>query len=173
MDFSKLDQNEKNAAMASGALVIGGLLAAAAYSTYSMAWLAVIAALGMLFVVLQPQIAAGVSLPGSKGSLMLLFGVAAAVLMVVSLLVALDFVFLRFGLPDLGFLIAVAAGVAMAWAGWQAFQAEGGKFQLGATTASPARAESAAASAPADATAESSAPPASDVGADEDHPREA
>jgi len=171
MDFSKLDQNEKTAAMASGALVIGGLVAAAAYTTYSMAWLALIAALGMLFVVLQPQIAAGVSLPGSKGSLMLLLGVAAAVLMVVSLLVALDFVFLRFGLPDLAFLIAVAAGIAMAWAGWQAFQAEGGKFQLGAATASPAPAESAAASAPA--AVETSEPAPSDVDAEENRPREA
>ena len=171
MDFSKLDHNEKMAAVAAGALVLGGLVAAAAYSTYSMAWLALIAGLGMLFVVLQPQIAAGVSLPGSRGSLMLLLGVAAAVLMVVSLLVALDFVFLRFGLPDLGFLIAVAAGIAMAWEGWQAFQAEGGTFQLGAATASPAPADSAAASAPT--SVEASAPPSSDLAADEDRPREA
>ena len=186
MDFSKLDQNEKTAAIAAGALVIGGLVAAAAYPTYSMAWLAVIAALAMLFVVFQPQIAAGVSLPGSKGSLMLLLGVAAGVIMVVSLLVTISFVFSLFGLPDVFYLIAVAAGVAMAWAGWQAFQAEGGKFQLGAATVGPAPADSATASASAAAPAstaepapapadddapESSAPPASDIDAGEDRPR--
>ena len=186
MDFAKLDQNEKTAAIASGALVIAGLVAAAAYTTYSMTWLAVIAALGMLFVVLQPQIAAGVSLPGSKGSLMLLLGVAAGVIMVVSLLATFSFVFSLFGLPDVFYLIAVGAGLAMAWAGWQELQAEGGKFRLGAATSSPAPADSAAASAAAaapaaatepspadDATAESPASPASDVDAGEDRPREA
>ena len=156
MDFSKLDQNERMAAAASGALVTAGLVAAAAYATYSMTWLAVIAALGMLFVVLQPQVASGVTLPGSKGSLMLLLGVAAGVIMIVSLLVGLDFVFLRFGLPDLAFLIAVAAGVVMAWSGWQAFQTEGGKFRLGAVSPAPAQAD-----------------PAPAVDSDEDRRREA
>lgn len=188
MDFSKLDQNEKTAAMASGALVIAGLIAAMTYSTYAMAWLAVIAALGMLFVVLQPQIASGVSLPGSKGSLMLVLGVAAGAIMVLSFLLALEFVFFRFGLPDLLFLVAIAAGLAMAWAGWREFQAEGGKLQLGGATASPATATSSAGpSAPAaaapsvdmpepaavDATAEPSAPVASDLDAEDDRPREA
>ena len=188
MDLSKLDQNEKTAAMASGALVIAGLIAALSYSTYAMAWLAVIAALAMLFVVLQPQIANGVSLPGSKGSLLLVLGVAAGAIMVLSFLLALEFVFFRFGLPDLFFLIAIAAGLAMAWAGWQEFQAEGGTFRLGGATSSPATAApSAGASAPAaappaadipesatvDAPAEPAALPVSDPDAEEDRPREA
>lgn len=187
MDFSKLDQNEKFAAMASGALVIAGIIAALNYSTYAMAWVAVIAALGMLFVVLQSQMASGASLPGSKGSLMLVLGVVAGAIMLLSFLLALEFVFFRFGLPDLFFLIAVVAGLAMAWAGWREFQAEGGKFRLGGATASPATAASSAgasasaAAAPSvdipepaavDAPAESSAPAASDPDA-EDRPRDA
>lgn len=167
MDFSELDRTEKTAAMASAVLVVAGLIAAGAYATYSMTWLAVIAAVGMLFVVLQPQIAAGVTLPGSRGSLMLLLGVAAGVIMVASLLVGLDFVFLRFGLPDLAFLIALAAGATMAWAGWRQLQAEGGKLQLGAT------ATGATARAPIDdAAIEASAPSPSSVDADVDRPRE-
>jgi hypothetical protein len=188
MDFSKLGQNERLAAMASAVLVITGLFAAASYRTYSVTWLAVIAALAMLFVVFQPQIASGVNLPGSKGSLMLVLGVVAGAIMVLSLLLTFSFVFSLFGLPDVFYLIAVGAGVAMAWAGWQEFQAQGGKFQLGAGTPSPASAGSAAAPAPAaapiatepapapapadDAAAESFAPSAADD-ADEDRPREA
>jgi hypothetical protein len=187
MDFSKLGQNERLAAMASAVLVITGLFAAASYRTYSVTWLAVIAALAMLFVVFQPQMASGVNLPGSKGSLMLVLGGVAGAIMVLSLLLTLGFVFSLFGLPDVFYLVAVAAGIAMAWSGWQAFQAEGGKFQLGTGTSSPAEADSAAASAPAaaplatepapapaDATAdEASAPLVSDGDADEDRPREA
>lgn len=182
MDFSKLGQNERLAAIASGVLVIAGLFAAATYSTYSMTWLAVIAALAMLFVVFQPQMASGVSLPGSKGTLMLVLGALAGAIMVLSLLLTLTFVFSLFGLPDVFYLVAVAAGIAMAWSGWQAFQAEGGKFQLGTGTSSAAAADSAAASTPAaaplasepaPAPAEAAAPPVSDGDADEDRPREA
>jgi hypothetical protein len=144
MNFSKLDQNEKTAAMASAALVITGLIAAGAYTIYSTTWLAVIAALGLLFVVLQPQLAPDVGLPTSKGSLFLLLGGAAGLIMVVSLLIRRDFVFLRFGIPDLAFLIALAAGVAMAWAGWRTFQAEGGKLPLGASTVTPVEASTGA-----------------------------
>jgi threonine/homoserine/homoserine lactone efflux protein len=118
---------------------------------------------------------------------MLVLGGVAGAIMVLSLLLTLSFVFSLFGLPDVFYLIAVAAAIAMAWSGWQAFQAEGGKFQLGTGTSSPAEADSAAASAPAaaplatepapapaDATAdEASAPLVSDGDADEDRPREA
>jgi threonine/homoserine/homoserine lactone efflux protein len=142
MDFSRLDQNERTAAVASGALVIAGVFAASTYP-YSMTWLAVIAALGMLFVVFQPQVAARVSLPGSKGSLILVFGLIAGTIMVLSLFVTFSLVFSLLGLPEAFYLVAVAAGVAMAWAGWRAFQAEGGRFRVGAAPVSPAPADSA------------------------------
>jgi hypothetical protein len=62
---------------------------------------------------------------------------------------------------DIFFLIAVAGGLLMAWAGWQEFQSEGGKFQLGTTgaaagTATPATAPPAG--APPAATETSAAP---------------
>ena len=138
MDFSKLGQNERNAAIAAAVLVVAGLVAAATYSVYSMTWFAVIAALGLLFVVLQPQIAAGVTLPGSKGSLMLLLGGIAGGVMLLALLVAMGLIFLNFGFADVMFLVAVAAGLAAAWTGWQEFQSEGGKFQIGSARPSPA-----------------------------------
>jgi len=153
MNFTKLDQNEKTGAIASAVLVITGLIAAATYSTYAMTWLAIIAGLGMLFVVFQPQIAAGASLPGSKGSLMLVLGGVAGAIMLLAFVLSIQFVFLRFGLPDLLFLIAVASAVAMAWVGWQEFQREGGKFTLrsapaAGTASAPAATETSAATAP-------------------------
>ena len=126
MDLSKLHQNDRTAAIASVILIIAGLFAATVYVT----WLAMLAALGMLFVVLQPQIAPGASLPGSKGSLMLTLGGIAGLIMVLGLLTTLGFI-ASFGIADILYVVAIAAGFVMAWTGWQAFQGEGGKFQLG------------------------------------------
>jgi threonine/homoserine/homoserine lactone efflux protein len=47
------------------------------------------------------------------------------------LLTTLGFTFTGFDLASLLFLVAAAGGLAMGWFGWQAFQAEGGKFQVG------------------------------------------
>ena len=99
MDLSKLDQNDRTAAIASAVLVIAGLFAATTYVTYGITWLAILAGVGMLFVVLQPQIASGVNLPGSKGSLMLILGGIAAVIMVLALLTTLGFIFVTSALP--------------------------------------------------------------------------
>lgn len=166
MDFSKLDQNERLAAIAAAVLVVSGFVAGATYSIYSMVWLAVLASLGLLFVVVQPQIAAGVTLPGSKGSLMLLLGGIAGVVMVLALLVTIGLVFVAFGFPDIMFLTAVAAGVVAAWAGWQEFQSEGGKFRLGSAGTSAPTAPPASSDEPGSAATTSSA------AANQSHPHE-
>jgi hypothetical protein len=175
MDLSKLDQNDRTAAIASAVLVIAGLIAATSYITYGITWLAILAAVGMLFVVLQPQIAPGMNLPGSKGSLMLILGGIAGVIMVLALLTTLGFIFLSFGVADILYLVAIAAAVVMAWTGWQAFQAEGGKLQLGtsggatSTAAAPAPPEPSPAPAPAaepgPVTPAPAEPPVADPGA--------
>lgn len=148
MDFSKLDQNDRMIVIESGVLAISGTLTAGWYGLYALTWLAVLAALGALFVVLQPQVAAGITLPGSKGSLLLLFGGMAAAVMVIALLTALGLVFAAFGLPDVMFLVAVSAGIALAWFGWQGFQAEG--RESGGTAAVAAHAPASHAEAVAD-----------------------
>ena len=114
------------------------MIAASTYTTYALTWLAILAAVGMLFVVLQPQIAPGANLPGSKGRLMLALGGIAGVIMVLALLTTLGFIFVAFGFADILFLAAILAGLAMAWTGWTAFQAEGGTFQLGTSSAAAA-----------------------------------
>lgn len=163
MDFSKLSQNDKLAVYGAAAVVVAGVIAAATYTFYSTTWLAIIIALGMLFVVFQPQVASTVNLPGTKGSLMLLLGGAAGVVMVLALLMSLRLIFIQFGLPDVMFLIAVAGGLLMAWAGWQAFQAEGGKFQLGSSSpGAPASTPTQPPPSTPAATPETSTPPPAD-----------
>jgi hypothetical protein len=138
MDFSKLSQNEKLATYGSVAVLVGGLVG---YS-YGLTILAVLAAVGMLAIVFLPQLSAGTKLPGSKGSLMLVAGAVAGVILVLALLIYIGTIFTAFNVRDLFFLIAVAGGVLMAWAGWREFQGEGGKFQVG--TASSAAGPAAA-----------------------------
>lgn len=171
MDFSKLTQNDKTAALASAVLIVAGLIAATTYTTYAMTWLAILAAAGMLFVVLQPQIAPTVKVPGSKGSLMVVLGGIAGVIMALALLTTLGFIFVAFGFADILFLAAILAGLTMAWTGWMAFQAEGGKFQLGtgstaaAPQTTPANAEAQVAAAPTapPTTPEPASPPAAAI----------
>jgi hypothetical protein len=88
----------------------------------------------------MPQWSPQTQLPGSKGSLMLVVGGIAAVSAALALLSSLGWLGL-FGSNIafvLGWLIGIVGGLLMGWAGWQEFQAEGGKFQLGnAAAATP------------------------------------
>ena len=137
MNWSSLNQNDKLAVYGSVAVILGAAVGGAASA---LGWLALLAALGMLAVVFLPQMSPQTSLPGSKGSLMVALGGVAAVIMLLGLLTAIAWLgaFLSvLPIQALFFLIAVAGGVVMGWAGWQAFQAEGGRFQIGTTGGTP------------------------------------
>lgn len=139
MDFSKLGSNERLAVYGSIAVVIGGLVGLGAAG---LGLIAVLAALGMLVVVFLPQMSPSTNLPGSKGSLMLGLGAVAAIILILGFLTVLGAlgILLQFSfVGTLFYLIAVAGGILMAWAGWQEFQAEGGKFQLGTAAPNSAR----------------------------------
>ncbi|MEO5987212.1 MAG: hypothetical protein ABIW50_05425 [Candidatus Limnocylindria bacterium] len=170
MDFSKLSQNDKLAVYGSAAVIVGGLVGVGAAG---LGIVAVLAAAGMLAVIFLPQMSPETNLPGSKGSLMLLLGAAAGVILVLGLLSIIGAVglMLQFAaLNTLFYLIAVAGGILIAWVGWKEFQAEGGKFQLGTSTASERPAVSPAAAAPAADSAPrepASEPPASEPTASE------
>lgn len=170
MDFSKVGQNEKLAVYGAAALIIGGAIG---YS-YGITALGMLAAVAMLAVVFLPQLASDISLPGSRGSLMLAVGGFAGVVMVLALLQAVAGVlFVNTNFRDLFFLVAVAGGVLMAWAGWQEFQSEGGKFRLGSGTPAAAVPTAApAADAPERAPTESSAAARDAAAADADADRE-
>jgi hypothetical protein len=131
MNLSKLDPADKLGVYGSVAVIVGAIIGGNV--TY-LGWIAVLAAIGMLAVVFMPQLSPSTRLPGSKGSLMVACGGAAAVIMLLGLLTALGWMGAYFSvLPvqAIFFLVAVAGGCVMGWVGWQVFQAEGGKFQIG------------------------------------------
>jgi hypothetical protein len=128
MDFSKLSSNEKLATYGAVVVFVLGLVSAWGETFF----ISILAALAMLAIIFLPQFAPNVRLPGSKGSLMVAAGGIAAVFGVLEVLRYIEYIgrtFGRFG--TIFFLVAVAGAVVMAWAGWQAFKAEGGKFNVG------------------------------------------
>ena len=132
MNLSKLSASEKLAVYGAVATVIGAAVAASSYpGHWGVAWLGAILGLAMLVIVFLPQMSPNTKLPGKKGSLMVAVGGVAALLMAFVLLTTFSFTFEGFDLSSLLFLIAVAGAIVMGWAGWQAFQAEGGKFDVG------------------------------------------
>lgn len=134
MDFSKLSSNEKLATYGAVAAIIAGLVSAFG----GLLFLSVLGGIAMLAVIFLPQFSPATSLPGSKGSLMLIAGGVAGVAALLTLLTWISFIGLYMGsLGGILFLVAVVGSLVMAWAGWQAFQAEGGKFTLGSTAAHP------------------------------------
>lgn len=136
MNLSNLSASEKLAVYGAVAAVIGGAVAASSYpGHWGVAWLGAILGLAMLVIVFLPQMSPTTKLPGKKGSLMVVVGGIAAVLMAFLLLTTFRFTFEGFDVSSLLFLIAVAGAIVMGWAGWQAFQAEGGKFDIGTSAA--------------------------------------
>jgi len=128
--FSTLSANDRLAAIAAVAAILGGFVAANAYIRYSASWLAVLAGLGMLAIVFLPQLSPSTRLPASAGRLMLLVGGIAGVVMLLLLVTSIGFVTTEFNFNDVLFLVAVGGSLVMGWAGWAAYSAErvgGGK----------------------------------------------
>jgi hypothetical protein len=141
MNMSGLNANERMAVYGAGASILGAILTLFGYGFGGGGlWLTFILALAMLFVIFQPQWAPNTSLPGSKGSLMVIIGGVAGLGSLIGLFGLLSFLGLLAGfagffiLPLLGLLIGIIGGAMMGWAGWKEFQSEGGTLKLGATT---------------------------------------
>ncbi len=180
MDLSKLSMNERNAAYGAIVVVIAGIVS----NWGGLMWLAVLLAVGVLVVLFLPQLSPGTSLPGSRGSLLVVGGVVAAACALIEILRFISY-FTR-TLDDWqtwAFVIALVGSLVMAYAGWRAFQAEGGKLVLGASggtapgSASAPPVETAAPTSAPAAPAAPSAPPAAsqpsvtpEVSADRDEP---
>ena len=131
MNFSSLSSNEKLAVYGAIAAIVGVLIAS---FLSGLTWFALLAGIGMLLVIFLPQLSPGTQLPGSKGSLMFLIGLIGGIAAILALLGVVSQLgaYLEFWpLQTLFLLIAAAGGLIMAWTGWLAFQADGGKFQLG------------------------------------------
>jgi hypothetical protein len=158
MDWSKLDQNDKLAVYGAVAGIVGPILASVGYG-FGVGWLTLLLSLAMLAIVFMPQISPQTTLPGSKGSLMVLVGGIAGVSALLALLAGFGLMAFFGGVGIVGWLIGIAGGLLMGWAGWQAFQAEGGKFRLGTTAAPPSAAPPPTASTEAPPPAPMQTPP--------------
>jgi hypothetical protein len=172
MDFGKLGQNEKLAAIGAVAAIVGPILATAGFG-FGAGGLTLILALAMLVIVFLPQFSPQTQLPGSKGSLMVIVGGVAALSAALAFLAS--FRYLGFFGSDLlgvlGWLIGIGGGLLMGWAGWQEFQSEGGQLKLGTTSgpaasAPPPSAPPSAPSEPMPSQGVSSAPPTASGPAD-------
>jgi hypothetical protein len=159
MNLSKLDQNEKLALYAAIVVFLAGLIS----NWGGLLFLTILGAAGVAAVVFLPQLAPTTALPGSRGSLLAGLGVVAFVAAAIELLRWIGYTLSTFGrFGTLLFLVALIASAVMAWAGWQALQREGGKWQFGtsqaAATAAAGESATSAATEPA-AAAATPAPP--------------
>lgn len=159
MDFSKLNSNEKLAVYGAVAAIVGALLSFGGGGTFTL-----LTGVAMLIIVFLPQFSPSTTLPGSKGSLMLIVGGIAGIAALLSLLAILTVLgafALYGGLWFVGLLLSTAGGLLMGWASWKEFQAEGGKFNLGSASSAPPAPPAPPAAPPAPPMAEPMAPPAS------------
>lgn len=125
--FSTLSANDRLAAVAAAVVIITGLISIAT-QWGPLVFLSLAAGVGVLFVVLQPQIAPAVKLPMTKGVLLLGLGAIATVVLLVVALIWIDYILTPpiFVLDTIQFFIGVVAAIVMLFAGWRAYQAEKG-----------------------------------------------
>ena len=142
MDLSKLNSNEKMAGIGAVVAIIGSLV------SFGAGPYGVLTGIAMLAIIFLPQFSPTTKLPGSKGSLMLVVGGAAAIGAVLTLLAWLPYLGIM-GSYFIGGLAGIVGGLLMGWGAWQEFQSEGGKFQLGnpPSTAPPSSSDVSAARA--------------------------
>lgn len=176
MDFSKLSASEKMAVYAAVAVVILAIYSLA-YRWGGLMALPLIGGLGVLAVIFLPQMSPNMSLPGSRGSLLLIAGGAAALFWALNTLVWLGYIFDSFDEVDTWiYLVGFAAALWLGWQCWRAFQAEGGTFRLGSAEASaapaPAAPEAAAAPPPPVAASEPADSPTAAEVDEGDEPRQ-
>ena len=159
MDFSKLSQNEKLMVYGALAAIIGGIVGGIS----GLMWLAVLAGIAALAVLLLPQLSPQTNLPGSRGSLLVAvggLGAVAAALALLTVIVDIGFWFQFAAVRTIFFLIGVAGALLLGWLAWQEFQAEGGKFNLGTAPTSGSGAPSRGSSTNPSTVASSPPPPA-------------
>ena len=146
MDLSKLSQNEKLALYGAVAVFLAGIIS----NWGGLLFLSILAAVGVVVVLLLPQFSPGTSLPGSRGSLLAVLGLIAFGGAAIELLRYLGYTLETLGrFSTLLFIVALIGSAVMAWAGWQELQREGGKWVLGGSGAARADAASAPPAAPA------------------------
>jgi hypothetical protein len=158
--MGNLTATEKQIAGAAAVVVILSVYALFALWGGFM-FVTLLAGLAGLVILFLPQIAPNMKAPGSKGSLLMVSGVLAALFWLFAFLRWLSYIFANLNFDTLLFLVGFAASLYFGWLCWQAFQAEGGKFQFGNTDMGTSSGTAAAAPPPAEpaASAPQAAPP--------------
>jgi uncharacterized membrane protein YuzA (DUF378 family) len=124
MDFSKLGQYDRIALAAAVVVVATGLLSLANDWGLLMA-ISLLAGIGVLFVVLQPQIAPAMKLPATRGMTLLALGALAVLATGLTAFNWLGWIFDHLvSFDTIQFIVGLIAAVVMAYAGWMAYQGE-------------------------------------------------
>jgi hypothetical protein len=132
--FSALTGNDRTAAVAAVVALITGVISLANAWGVLMV-IPILAAIGVLGIVFQANIAPGVKLPMTKGTLLLALGAAAAVIWILVTIQWIGYILTPpiFVFDSIQFIVGLVAAIVMAFAGWRAYQAE-----RGASAAPPA-----------------------------------
>jgi hypothetical protein len=130
--MGNLTATEKQIAGAAAAVALLSLYALIARWGGFM-FVTLLASLAALVILFLPRIAPNTKPPGSKGSLLMVSGVLAALFWLLAVLYWIGYIFENINFDTILFLIGFAAALYLGWLCWQAFQAEGGKFQFGNT----------------------------------------
>ena len=145
--MGNLTATEKQIAGAAAVVVILSVYALF-YAWGGFMFVTLLAGLAALAILFLPQIAPNTKAPGSKGSLLMVSGVLAALFWLLAFLRWLGYIFGNINLDTILFLVGFAAALYLGWLCWQAFQAEGGKFQFGNTDVGTTSGSAAAAGPP-------------------------
>jgi hypothetical protein len=136
--FSALSANDRLAAIAAVIVVITGVISLA-WAWGALVLVPALAAVGVLFIVFQSRIAPTMTLPMTRGMLLLGLGGVAAIIWVVLALQWTSWIVGHLLTVDtIQFLIGLLAAIVMAFAGWRAYQAEKGTAPAAPTEAPPA-----------------------------------
>jgi len=128
-----LTATEKQIAWAAVAVVFLSIYAVA-NAWGGLMFVPLLTGLAALVILFLPRISPNTKAPGSKGSLLMVSGVLAAAFWLLAALTWVGWIFDHLATLDtILFLIGFASALVFGWLCWQAFQAEGGKFQFGNT----------------------------------------
>jgi hypothetical protein len=138
MNFSALTGNDRTAAIAAVIVIVTAVI--------SLAWrwgflmlLPLLAALVVLFVLFQTQVAPNTKLPMARGTLLLAAGGAAALFWVLVALQWLGYITDNLVSIDvIQFFVGLVASIVLAVAGFRAYQAESGATPAAPPPAPPA-----------------------------------
>jgi phosphoglycerol transferase MdoB-like AlkP superfamily enzyme len=165
MNYASLNATDRRVAISAGLSAIAALLS---FLDPSGDWgpimaIALVAAIGAIFILVQPQVAPTVKLPAARSLLLLVLGAAATAAFVIAMLTYLGYISRNVLDPFVIIMVVgLIASIVLLWTGWVAYQAERPAIG-GATSAPPPGPPSMAASPPVAPSTPPPPPPATEA----------